>query len=270
MSIFGRLGYDSANTANVVTPLSANVAYTMNSMPSLLNTWQTEDVSSNTVGGYFQNPVGSVTQNIWSIANNIVIITGAYSVANLSNVMSSANSLVASCNSFYSHTNRISGVSGMDLDQPTLPTYNSVIGVSKIVMLIVTKSDNIQNNAPMMGNFTSLTIANSLNASYNTIIAYANTIANSISSSSDGGEPPTTTYSSNLTSNQISTIANNINVIVNLMNNRRNGDVNFYYNSQNIVSNYNQLKQFSSPGQTELYILNNYIGTDKLKTRINS
>ena len=75
MSIFGRLGYDSANTANVVTPLSANVTYTMNSMPPLLNTWQTEDVSSNTVGGYFQNPVGTVTQNIWSIANNIVIIT---------------------------------------------------------------------------------------------------------------------------------------------------------------------------------------------------
>ena len=65
-------------------------------------------------------------------------------------------------------------------------------------------------------------------------------------------------------------IIGNINVIVNLMNNRRNGDVNFYYNSQDIVSNYNQLKQFSSPGQTELYILNNYIGTDKLKTRINS
>jgi hypothetical protein len=270
MSIFGRLGYDAANTANSVTPFSTDVAYTMNAMPSLLNTWQTEDVSNNDTGGYFQNPVGNVTQQIWSVANTIISIPNIQQIANLANVSISANALSLAANNFYAHTNRMSGVSGPDLNYPTLPTYKLAIGISKVVMLIVTKSDNIQNNAPIMGSFTSLTIANSLNASYNTIIAYANTIANSISSSSDGGEPPVITYSSNLTSNQTSTIANNINVIVNLMNSRRNGDVNFYYNSQTIVSNYNQLKQFSNPGQTELYLLNNYIGTDKLKSRINS
>ena len=266
MSIFGRLGYDAANTSNLVTPFSANVAYTMNVMPSLLNTWQTEDAANNDVGGYFQNPVGTTTQEIWSVANSIIAITGVSSA--LPTISSSVNSLYNSSNSFFSHTNRLSGVSGYDLDDPTLPTYKSAIGISKVVMMIVT--NNIQNNSPMMGCFTSLTIANNLTVLYNTISTYANTIRHSISSSSDGGEPPVITYSSNLTPTQITTIVNNLNSTVNLMDSRRNGDVNFYYNSQSIVHDFNQLKQFTNPGQTELYLINNYIGTDKLKTRINS
>jgi len=74
MSIFGRLGYDSANTASVVTDLSANVVLTMSQMPALLNSWQTDDVSDNIIGGYFSNPVASITQNIWYTANTILAI----------------------------------------------------------------------------------------------------------------------------------------------------------------------------------------------------
>ena len=136
-------------------------------------------------------------------------------------------------------------------------------------MMIVNKSDDIQNNAPMMGSFTSLSQANNLTISYNTIKDYANTIANSISSST-GGDPPITTYSSNLTSIQISTIQQGMNVATDLMNSRRTSDVNFFYNSQAIVSDYNTLKQFNTPGQSEVYLINNFVGTDKLKTRINS
>jgi hypothetical protein len=137
-------------------------------------------------------------------------------------------------------------------------------------MYITFQSDGIQNNAPMMGNFTSLIQGNNLTISYNTIITYSGNIANSISSSSDGGDPPVITYSSNLTSNQITTIVNNLNSVTNLMNERRTADVNFYSNSRAVVDDYNTLKQFSTPGQSESYLYNNYVGTDKLKTRINS
>lgn len=260
MSIFGRLGYDSANTANVVSPLSANVVSTMSNMPPLLNSWQTADAANSTVGGYFQNPVANVTQSIWSVANSIVAITGINSVANLANIMSSANSLIVSSNSFYLHTNRISGVS-TNSDQPTLPCYTSAISVSKVVMYIVFQSDGVQNNAPMMGNFTSLTVANNLSSYYNTINGYANTILTSINQSAN---------TTNLTPTQITTIQNNLDGVRNLMDSRRNGDTNFYYNSQAIVNDYNNLKQFSNPGQSEKYLLNNYNGTPKLTSRINS
>jgi hypothetical protein len=261
MSIFGRLGYDAANTANLVTPFSANVAYTMNVMPSLLSTWQTEDAANNDVGGYFQNPVGTVNQQIWSVANSIITVTNISSVGNLSSVLDSANNLANSSNSFFSHTNRLSGVSGYDLNNPTLPTYKSAIGISKVIMMIVAKSDNIQNNAPMMGCFTSLTVNDELTTKYNVIINYPNVLTNSIN---------TITNTTNLTPTQTATIVSNLNGVKNLMDSRRNGDVNFYYNSQSVVHDFNQLKQFTNPGQTELYLINNYIGTDKLKTRINS
>lgn len=260
MSIFGRLGYDAANTSNIVSPLSANVISTMSNLPPLLNTWQTADAANNDVGGYFQNPVANLTQSIWNVANSIIAIPDLNYVAALANVSLSANALSLSANNFYSHTNRLSGVSTND-DNPSLPHYNSAVAVSKVVMYITFQSDGIQNNAPMMGNFTSLTQANNLTISYNTIINYANTIANSINHASN---------TTNLTAVQINTIQQGMNVATDLMNSRRTADVNFYYNSQSIVNDYNTLKQFSNPGQSESYLLNNFVGTDKLKTRINS
>jgi len=260
MSIFDRLGYDAANTSSIVTPLSANVISTMNGLPPLLNTWQTADAANNIVGGYFKNPVANVTQSIWNVANSIIVISDLNVVANLANVSLSANALNLAANNFYSHTNRTSGVSPDD-DEPTLPHFKSAMAVSKVIMYITFQSDGIQNNAPMMGNFTSLIQANNLMISYNTISNYANTIANSINHG---------TYTTNLTTIQINTIQQEMNTITNLMNSRRTSDVNFYYNSRAIVNDYNNLKQFSAPGQSESYLYNNYIGTDKLKTRINS
>lgn len=260
MSIFSRLGYDAANTSSIVTPLSANVISTMNGLPPLLNTWQTADAANNDVGGYFQNPVANVTQNIWNVANSIIAIPDLNYVANLANVSLSANALSLAANNFYSHSNRMSGVS-LDSDEPTLPHFKSAMAVSKVVMYITFQSDGVQNNAPMMGNFTSLIQANNLTISYNTISNYANTIANSINHSSN---------TTNLTPIQINTIQQGMNTATELMNSRRTADVNFYYNSQAIVADYNTLKQFSTPGQSESYLYNNYIGTDKLKSRINS
>jgi hypothetical protein len=260
MSIFDRLGYDAANTLSIVTPLSANVISTMNGLPPLLNTWQTADAANNTVGGYFKNPVANVTQSIWNVANSIIAISDLNMVANLANLSLSANALSLSANNFYSHTNRTSGVS-LDDDEPTLPHFKSAMAVSKVIMYITFQSDGIQNNAPMMGNFTSLIQANNLTISYNTISNYANTIANSINHG---------TYTTNLTPIQINTIQQEMNTATILMNSRRTSDVNFYYNSRAIVDDYNTLKQFSTPGQSESYLYNNYIGTDKLKTRINS
>ena len=260
MSIFGRLQYDAANTSSIVSPLSSNVVSTMSSLPPLLNSWQTADASNNNVGGYFQNPVANVTQNIWNVANSIISITDLNNVVGLANVSLAANALNLAANNFYGHTNRISGVSTND-DNPTLPHYSSAVAVSKVVMYITFQSDGVQNNAPLMGNFTSLTQNANLTISYNTIKDYANTIANSINHG---------TLTTNLTPTQFSTIQYQMNVATDLMNSRRTSDVNFFYNSQAIVSDYNTLKQFNTPGQSEVYLINNFVGTDKLKTRINS
>lgn len=262
MSIFARLGFDSSNTA--VEPLSNTAINTMSRIPPLLNEWQTTDASNSDTTGYFVNPNATVTQNTWNTANSIIAITGISSVANLSGVVTATQTLQLASNNFLGHTNRLSGVVQPTTSTATLPHYNSAIGISKVVMQIVFQSDGVQNNAPMMGNFTSITCTDALNTQYSTISGYPTTIINSISTDGLGN------YASNLTSTQISTITNNIQSFANFMNSRRTGDVSFYNNCQSVAADYNTLKQFSTPGQTESYLFQNFIGSPKLLTRLNS
>ena len=264
MSIFGRLGFDSANTSSVVAPLSDNVISTLEKMPPLLNDWQQADSSNNVVGGYFVNPVANVTQGIWNTANTIITIPGLQE--SLPSIYLTVSNLRSSCNSFYRHTDRMSGVSSM-LDEPTQPHYTTAIGIGKVIMYIVFRSDGVQNNAPLMGSFTSLTVNDTLTTMNTSISGYKTTIQTSILVTSDEFG---TTYSSNLTPTQITTINSNLNSIRNVMDTRRTNDVNFFNNSRNIVNEYNMLSEFGTPGQSEKYLINNFIGTDKLKSRINS
>lgn len=262
MSIFARLGYDAANTAS--QNLSSDAITTMSRIPALLNEWQTTDVSNNDTTGYFVNPNATVTQNTWNTANSIISIVGLSSVANLSGVVTATTALGTAANNFLGHTNRISGVVQPNATTASLPHYNSAIGISKVVMQIVFQTDGVQNNAPMMGNFTSITCTDTLNTKYSTISGYPTTIMHSISTDGLGN------YASNLTSTQITTITNNIQDFADFMNSRRTSDVNFYNNCQAIASDYNTMKQFSNPGQTETDLLLNHIGSAKLLARLNS
>ena len=261
MSIFARLNYDSANTAT--QPMTQAAITTLSRTPPLLNSWQTADASAggNTTG-YFVNPNASVVQSTRSLANTI--ISSASSVPELTGVVAAANTLQYSGSTFTAHCDRLSGVVQPTTATATLPHYNSAVGISKVVMQIVFQTDGVQNNAPMMGNFTSITCTNELNTRYSTISAYPTTIINSISTDGLGN------YSSNLTSTQISTISTNLQSFANFMDARRTSDVNFYNNCQAIAADYNTLKQFSNPGQTESDLLLNHIGSPKLLSRLNS
>lgn len=271
MSIFSRLGYDSANTPSM--SLSNTAIATMNTMPPLLTSWQAADVANSNTSGYFVNPVANVAQGIWNTANSIIAISGVTSVSNLSTLVTATNNVRAASNNFILHTNRISGVTQPNASTGTLPHYSSAMSVSKILMYITFQTDGIQNNAPMMGNFTSLTVANTLTTQNTSIQTYRGMVANSIIVTS-GTDPdtgaPTYSYTTNLTPSQVSTMVNNLQPIADLMDGRRTADVTFFNNSRAVVDDYNKVDQFSSIGQTESYLYNNYIGSDKLKSRINS
>lgn len=269
MSIFARLGFESANT--VSSNLDTTVVTTMGRVPQLLNTWQTTDTGNSDTTGYFVNPCRVVTQSIWDTANSIVAITGLSSISNAASIYTSSQNIQAAANNFMLHTDRISGITQPNASTATLPHYNGIIGLSKVVMQITFQSDGVQNNAPMMGNFTSLTARDNLNTD-NTIISSYPTVVSTSMYSQIGGtmEDPITTYTTSLSPSQITSITNDLQSVADLMNARRISDVNFYNNCQSIVSDYNTLKQFSSPGQTESYLFQNYIGSPKLLSRLNS
>ena len=249
MSIFARLQFDGSFQGNNTTEMSDSVKNHMNTMPQMLNSWQKQDLADSNAGGYFQNPVITITNSIWGVANGIIGIANLAS-SNVTQVYSAANTLFTSANNFMQHTNRISGVSGTDPDNPSLPTYQSAIGAGKLVSYIVYQSDGIQNNAPLIGSFTSLYTSNNLTSYYITIQNYATTVQNSLNVS---------TYQSNLTQTQANTIASNIANVALFMDTRRNADLTFYTNSQLIVSDYNKVRTFSNMGQTETDLTNNLI-----------
>jgi hypothetical protein len=269
-SIFQQLGYNYTPSAGEIIDFDQKVLDTMNSMPELLNPWQYEDMRNNdtATSNYLSNPVVTIST---SIRNTCISIESACAgVNNLATVASTANTAHTSANNFILHTNRISGITPIDANTVLLPHYDTAIGTGKSIMYIIYQSDGIQNNAPIMGSFTSLFIKDDLTVKYNTISGYPTLITNSISTNTylDGEGNTVTELVSNLTNTQISTIISNVSSISNTMSTRRTHDENFYTNSSNVLEQYNQLKKFKAPGSSETNIINDYIGTTRLKNNL--
>lgn len=271
MSIFGRLNYDSSFQNEHVTPMSESVKKHMDGMPPLLNDWQKADVATSNTANYHKNPVGTITQNIWDLANTIAVIPHL-EATNANAILTSANTLIISANNFMQHTNRMSGVSGASADDPTLPTYESAMGVGKMLTYIVYQTDGVQNNAPIMGNFTSICSSNNLISYYSNVYPYlANTAKSIVTLTTEDGEGGyVTTYTSNLSQTIINQMASDLSNVATFMNTRRTADVTFYTNSQSVINDYNKVTKFSDMGSTESGLMNNLIGSDKLKDRLNS
>ena len=51
---------------------------------------------------------------------------------------------------------------------------------------------------------------------------------------------------------------------------RQTNDYTFYTNLKTFVDNYNTVKKFSNMGETQNFLIQNYIGSDKLLTRLNA
>lgn len=254
--IFDRLGFPASLSANTVV-YSNTTINTLNSMPSLLTDWQMQDIANSNVTGYFVNPTAASANNILSDLNYIVTISTG--ITGLETIKTAANNVVISNTIvlYREHTNRLSGVSPPDYEDPTLPHYDSALGVGKVLTYLLYQSDGVSNNAAFIGNFGSIILSNTISDHANTINSNAYLIDGSIS----GG-------SSNLTAGQKTTIINNINAVNSFVISVRTNDINFYANCTSVVEEYKTLKGFNGMGQTQNDLIQNYIGSEKLKERL--
>lgn len=286
MGIYDRLGYNFEENTGIVD-LSDTVKSHMNTVPTLLETWQTDDVGNNEVDNYFRNPVANVVQQIRNTCNtlhllikanpttNTQIITGSSTLINSLFVTMNTETLNIGTNNgglFIEHTNRISGVTPLTDDANTalLPHYETAMGIGQLVMYLTYQSDSIQNNSPIMGNFTSILIEEQLNSLNVNVSSYFTTINNSITITGSGTTIDPYVRTSNLTLAQVQAISNNITEINTTLYVRRTHDENFFANSKQVAVEFKSLKKFSNLGATANNLLQNYIGTDKLLSRINS
>lgn len=299
MSIFSRLQFDYSGTG--VYELSSNVTSMMNTMPKLLEDWQVQDMGNNDVGGYNKNPVYTSTQNIRSKCNSLVILLSGSSanvdgniivteavsgttnaITGLFNSINSTSSNIGGTNGqvFTEHTNRISGVTSIQdsivdgADKSHLPHYAIAMGTGQLITYLTYQSDNVSNSAAISGSFTSMFINDTLEDLYLTISTYEQTVNSSItiSSTSDGNGNVTIARVSNLSFDTVNSMSNVISTIDTTMAYRRVHDERFYTTSKQLAEEYGELRMYSksSMGATANNFLQNFNGSDKLLTRINS
>ena len=272
-SIYALLHFPSSDpTLNAaVQPFSSNVQQQMNMMPTLIKPWQQEDIATGNTGGYFQNPVGSAVQSVWDSANNFVVITTNCLGGNTGNITNIINNTITlaqnmtnnTANSYLYHTNRMSNVIQPDINM-NLPHYQTSIGYGKMLTYLTNKTDGIQNNSVMLGSFGSILSADTFSANANVMIYWSNYFANTLYNDGTGN-----TYS-NITLANAQSMYTAFASLDSEMWNRRKQDIDFYVNTTIVMNRYHDVGQFGEIGQTENNLIMNYIGSDKLKSRLNS
>lgn len=257
-SIYARLqfNFDTANF-NGDDTLTPGVQNYLSNSSINLSEWQIGDIANTAVGGYYENPYND---NLGELS---VFITGLESYANTEvyyyNNPSLANTMLTTTQTaktaltnFTNHTNNLSGVTRSS-NTAAFPDLSSGLNVGRQILQIVNKSDGVQNNTPILGNFTSLYIAN-------TITEFTDAIRNDyivLSDSFSGAN-------SNISDSRMNTIILDVQLLTNEINARTSGDISFYTNSYEILNEYLYVSQFSNLGATQNNLIE-IVGTDKLK-----
>jgi len=257
-SIYGRLGFNF-DTANFdgADVLSQGVLNYLSNSSINLSEWQIGDIANTNVGGYYENPYNDNLGQLYVYVVGISAYanTEAYGYDNpdvANNMLLAATSAQTSLTNFTNHTNNLSGVTRSS-NTAAYPDYTSGLNVGRQVLQLVNKSDGVQNNTPILGNFTSLYIANTITDFTTALRNDYITLANSFSGAN-----------SNISNSAMNTIIYNIQSLSSAIDARTSADISFYTNSLEIVNEYIIMLQFSNLGETQNNLID-LIGTDKLK-----
>lgn len=258
--VYAVLGYNFNDPNNEVVNLSANAVSYLNSTPAFIESWQAQDIAGNNVGGYYQNPVAANVNSIITISTNIEIqanngITQDAPFDCVS-IRAAANNLANTARSFLAHTNRLSGVTPYVGDDIINPYYDNAVGLGKTALYITNQTDNITNTSPILGSFTSILVGPQISSSNTFLSSNLSILTSGVSANS-------------LNPTQVTLILSSISGANNLLVGRQTADVTYYTNLRSFVDKYNAVKKFSNLGETENYLINDFIGTDKIKERIN-
>ena len=210
------------------------------------------------------NTMNQIVQTIDTFENG----SGTAMKANLTN-------LIIEIRNYLSHTSNISGVTEARANISEIssvvthfPDYNKAVSAGEQILMLTNATDGVANTVPLLGNFTSLFISDDITANANNIIRDLVTVRNSIRIEEIGGEVPTSSNISNLSANLITTITANVVAANTLLSTRRLHDWNFYRNSLNILDDYNKINALGRVGNTQKYLINNLVGTDKYKNNV--
>ena len=276
-SIFGRLSFnfDEAKFGDAIY-LSDGAKEYLNSSPTEFQTWQINDIANGNIEmtDYYKNPVINVANQLKSNIQNLSIVLSTIefydSVVQSANLISGVANLIIEIQSFRNHTNNVSGVNTavsstneLGTDALHFPDYDNAVNLGQQLLLLVNESDGVQNSTPLLGSMTSLFVEDELLSNTTILINDLLTVNNSLRLG-----PPESNVYSNLTSTQVNTILSHVTTANTLVAGRREHDWNFYRQGLTVLDDYFKVEKLTRTGNTQNYLVNNLIGTDRYKNNL--
>lgn len=257
-----QLNFDTSKFGEALDPMG-DLQITIDQSYPLVRKWQYDAIANNETSSslYFRNPVGNVVNSIIATMNSTFIFCNTYGI--LSNANVTVSGLVNTANTFLIHTQRISGVSA---SPNTLePDFFTSTGYGQIAFQMVSKFEGISNNSPVLGSMTSLFVEGDLITYSNRLAADAVELKNSLVQI---GAIPPYTYASNLSSIRITQILDTMNAANTLMYDRYTNDKRYFGKILALANSYDQMIKYSAFNDLSAHLINNYVGTDKLKKNL--
>lgn len=286
-SLFDRLQFNfDTNKFGTSLDLPEESLNTIESMSTdiELSDWQLEDLANNNIitTNYYINPLANSCNNITANLSNLVasIYTISYPNTETVNLLNSALNCIIQLDRFKSHTDNVSGVSETS-GSATVPSYLTAINTGQTLVTLLNKTDGIANSLPAYGSLTSLFVNDELQSNNVVIgenckifINYAAGLSSNITlltSDSTIITSDTEVLTTDITTLNSAAI-DNIRIIIDDFNDfiydRWSHDWTFYENSVKLLDDYYKITNFNNIGSTQTYLLENYIGTSKIKTDI--
>lgn len=239
----------------------------LNASPLVIADWQKNDMANGNINmaNYYQNPTANACASLSSNANTMLAFAPLADTANLflyasaaaNTLKTSLNNLVIEIAAFKSHTDNVSGVYTMTSNTDTIPSLEHATSIGNQLLRVLNSTDGVANTVPLLGNMTGLFIAND-------IISYTTTMASDMSilnNSVSGGI-------SNISNSAMNLIISDVQTMNSYISSTRTSDWAFYVQSIQILDDYNKVSKFDNMGNTQTYLVNNLIGTDRLKSNL--
>ena len=281
-SVFGRLTYNFDDTkygdAFYLTTETKNY---LNTSPLEIKTWQKTDIANGSIQNtnYFKNPVINVTNTIISTVNtfnvvfaNVVSFDSAPTL-NLDFAYQTIATLELELAKYKTHTSNVAGVNdstqtvtGDGASIIDYPDYQKAVSLGQQLLQLVNVTDGVQNASPLLGSMTSLFIGDELASNLTIITSDLQTLNATIRQVvvAGPGDPPSNTfYYSNITAANANTIMSHFATANTMLRVRREHDWDFYRNGVSIVNDYFKVDSLGRLGNTQNYLVNNLIGTDR-------
>ena len=243
--------------------LSPQAEAYLNAAPLVISDWQKNDIANGNINmsNYYKNPATNACSYLLSNTNTMLAWSPLSDIANnftyasegATRLKANLTNLVVEINAFKAHTDNVSGVHTMTSNTDTIPSLDYASSVGNQLLRLLNSTDNVSNTVPLLGNMTSLFIVDDL---------IANTIT--ISTDSQTMNSTTTLGVSNISNTTMNLIVSHIETINTYISLRRTSDWAFYKQSVQILNDYNKVSKFDNMGNTQSYLVNNLIGTDRL------